>query len=185
MLVRPVIMDCEHIVPLVAVFAALEEMLRPVHRDVAHLVDRHIGREREQHVRGKAELGRAAPGPGPILDNVFLLLLRKHRRIGQRVGHRRIGVDRLVVDIGDLRPKRGTRLAAPGPDPFEDCCPALTRRRLQRVARRHGSDARETPPLPTPRQPRVDPRRGPAPDALILPETAHDRGIEGEGISHS
>ena len=38
-------------------------------------------------------------------------------------------------------------------------------------------DARETPPLPTPRQPRVDPRRGLAPDALILPEPTHDQEL--------
>ena len=134
-LVRPVVMNREDIVPLVAVFAALEEMLRPVHRDVAHLVDRHVGREREQHVRGEPELGRAAPGPGPVLDDVLFLLLRKHRRIGQRVGQRRIGVDRLVVDIGELCPKRSTRFATSRPDPFEHRRAALPRRRLQRVTR--------------------------------------------------
>ncbi len=160
-------------------------MLRPVHGDVAHLIDRDVGREGQKHVRGEPELGRAAPGPGPILDDVLFLILRKHRRTGQRIGHRRIGVDRLVVDVGDLRSERSTRLAASSPDPLEHRRPALTRRSLQRVARRHGSDARETPPLPTPRQPRVDPRRGLTPDALILPEPAHDRSVEGEGIRHS
>ena len=38
--------------------------------------------------------------------------------------------------------------------------------------------------LPTACQPRVDPRRGLTPDALILPEPTHDRGVEGERISH-
>ena len=31
---------------------------------------------------------------------------------------------------------------------------------------------------------RVAPRRGLTSDALILPEPPHDRGVEGEGISH-
>ena len=49
-----VVMDRQHVIPLVAIFAALEEMLRPVERDIADLLGADIRGEGQKHMRGEA-----------------------------------------------------------------------------------------------------------------------------------
>ena len=70
MLVSTVIMDRQHVIPLIAIVAAVKEVFSPFHGDVAHLLNTHICGKRQQHVAGKPEFGRALPGLCPVLDNL-------------------------------------------------------------------------------------------------------------------
>ena len=183
-LVRPVIMHREHVIPLIAVIPAFEEMLGPVECDLAYLIYRDVGRKRQQHMRGKPELRCAPPGLRPGLHNLRLLRLGQHGLSRQWVGHRCVGVDRLVVHIRQLVAKALLRLAPPCPDPLEHRGAALRHNRLQQIARRGPAHALVTATLPPPCQPRVYARLTLTLDALRLPELAHDGVIEGERLRH-
>ena len=87
MFVGAVVMYGENVIPLIAILTALKEMLCPIHRNIAHLIDGDVRWKRQQHMRGETELGRSAPCLGPSLDDVGLLILRQHRVIGQGIGH--------------------------------------------------------------------------------------------------